>query len=126
MKSCALSKLKNWFGKNKHFILSAIIPIVICSALHHFAATEKSFLYLLQLNNSLAAILGLIGTWLIYIYGIPNRTKHDHHSYLIMENSTEQQKEEEKKTNSFISKANSGFGMIAASFLITGFLTTLP
>jgi hypothetical protein len=65
-----------------------------------------------------------MGTIQIYRFGIPSRTRHDEQAFLILESPEYDESKEKRITQSYKNKADRGLGMIAASFLIMGFLTS--
>lgn len=123
IKLCIKKQLKI-FRKNMNFILPSLIWTFICWCLWSMAKSYHSLSFLYGFNNSIAALLGLIGTIQIYRYGVPNRTKHDEQPSLILESPAYDEEKEKQITQNYKNKADRGLGMIAASFLIMGFLTS--
>jgi len=123
-KECTFKNLTNKLKENKHFILPGITWTFIGWILWVIAKTCPSLHYLYNLNNSMAALLGLVGTIQVYRFGVPSRTESDNRICLALESSDEEDEAQERITQQYRNKAATGLGLIAASFLISGFLTS--
>lgn len=70
---------------------------------------------LLQNLNFLSAFSGLIGTVLIFFFGLPSKIDRDGHINLILEQEDKKEKEIAKK---YILLSYFGLGLLAISFLL--------
>jgi positive regulator of sigma E activity len=83
---------------------SAIFFIAIASILRIIGKIQDS-LFFYDMNNALAAFIGLVGTMLIYKYGAPLPDDKNNPEPVL-----------------YRKYSHIGLGMIAANFVITGFL----
>lgn len=65
--------------------------------------------------NFWSAVSGLIGTILIFFFGLPPKIDRDGHTHLILE---QENKEEKEKARRYIKTSYYGLGCIGLSFLL--------
>lgn len=70
---------------------------------------------LIQSFDFWSAFLGLLGTILIFFFGIPSKIDRDGHIHLILE---QENKEEKKKAKKYLFMSYVGLSLLVISFLL--------